>query len=509
MNNVSIATTPVVYSAFRHLTNTSWNALAEFVDNSIASWNIHKAELKPINKDGKLHINITINDEKIVIEDDAFGIEDDRYESAFELANLPLDTSGLNEFGMGMKIAGIWLSNKWTVETSPYKQPYQRDFVFDLHKVVDNQMLILPIVEKEANSDIHFTRVILENLTENAPRGGQGRNGISVLKEKFSVIYSRYINSGEVELTVNGTLLAYEKLVPLKYRYVKGDDPVEYEWCFPFDFSYEFSGKKYSAKGFIGILQKMKTNQNGFLLFRRGRVIASREQTHYYHQKLCGQIGSPQEKRIFGEIELEGFSVSFTKNSIQDAEFELFMRYLAQHIAGNKNIYHNIFKQAEYYREPVDVTKIQSTITKIIQDDAKKVIELPSVPSALDKKIQTIQKFSQDVTSNQVIPSKPVTLKVKINDKEHTIHLSFVNGKPQDCFLKIDIISVLEISTTVNYGNSYFNGKSDLLEKKEVINLLTYFVKTYSYTYLQMIHDGEIKTAEDFTDCFNIMFSKI
>ena len=103
---VSIATKPLVYSAFRYINNKVYNALAEYVDNSIASFLHHKDFLTKLNPKGKLSVYITIDvdNDTIIIEDNAFGIEAKDYDRAFELANIPLDSSGLNEFGMGMKV---------------------------------------------------------------------------------------------------------------------------------------------------------------------------------------------------------------------------------------------------------------------------------------------------------------------------------------------------------------------------------------------------------------------
>ena len=57
---------------------------------------------------------------------------------------------------------------------------------------------------------------------------------------------------------------------------------------------------------------------NGLSLFRRGRVIEGSHDEKYRPKVLCGQNGSPRYKRIFGELELEGFSVSFNKGSFQE-----------------------------------------------------------------------------------------------------------------------------------------------------------------------------------------------
>ena len=102
-------------------------------------------------------------------------------------------------------------------------------------------------------------------------------------------------------------------------------------------------------KGFIGILNKMSTStDNGFLLFRRDKVIGTSYDTKYRPKKLCGEVGSPQYKRIYGELELEGFSVSFTKNSFsQDANLESFIEMLAEDLRRDKTF--KIFDQAKNY----------------------------------------------------------------------------------------------------------------------------------------------------------------
>ena len=107
MSKVSIATKPLVYSTFRYINNTPWNALAEYIDNSLQSFNTHKDVLSKINHGGKVRIDINIDNESIVIIDNAWGIEADNYQRAFELANIPLDATGLSEFGMGMKVSSI------------------------------------------------------------------------------------------------------------------------------------------------------------------------------------------------------------------------------------------------------------------------------------------------------------------------------------------------------------------------------------------------------------------
>ena len=58
-----------------------------------------------------LEVKIRINKEEdtIYIGDNAAGIGVNNYWRAFEPANIPTDNTGLNEYGMGMKTASIFV----------------------------------------------------------------------------------------------------------------------------------------------------------------------------------------------------------------------------------------------------------------------------------------------------------------------------------------------------------------------------------------------------------------
>lgn len=108
IERVSIALKPNVYNTFRNLNNTVSNTLGEYVDNAVQSFIDHKKEL--LETDGsnyklKVHITIDWTNRSISICDNAAGIDAQNYERAFEPAHIPLDDTGLNEFGMGMKTA--------------------------------------------------------------------------------------------------------------------------------------------------------------------------------------------------------------------------------------------------------------------------------------------------------------------------------------------------------------------------------------------------------------------
>ena len=93
----------------------------------------------------------------ITIKDNAAGIGLDSYYRAFEPANIPIDNTGLHEYGMGMKTAAIWLSDIWTVNTKAIDENEERFVEFDLQKVIDEKKEVLEVVKnpKKKGHSLH------------------------------------------------------------------------------------------------------------------------------------------------------------------------------------------------------------------------------------------------------------------------------------------------------------------------------------------------------------------
>ena len=216
--------------------------------------------------------------------------------------------------------------------------------------MVDNEETELPIAVEEADSTDHYTIVTLKQLTNNKPSSRQLNN----IKKHLASIYTKFIREGIINLTVNDELLEYHELACLNAPYYKTPNGPSVLWKKEICFKAPKPDNKgmYVVKGFIGLLETMSTSiDNGFLLFRRDRVIDKCYEDRYRPEDLCGQVGSPRFKRTFGELYLEGFDVSFTKNSFQeDDDLKLFMELLKDDIASDKQF--DLFGQAQNYVKP-------------------------------------------------------------------------------------------------------------------------------------------------------------
>lgn len=361
-HKVSIAIGTNVYNRFEDLPNTFSHILAEFVDNALQSYRDYKNELKRIEPDYKLKVDINFKwiaegkrANEIIVTDNAAGITEDKYPFAFMPAKTPENNEGLNEFGMGLKTAACWLGRRWTVRTKALNEVLEKTINFDLDQVTKNELTELPVEEKIASANKHYTEIIITSPTKNSPT----ERSLEKIKTELSSIYRKSLRNHEIIIIVNGEELSFKEYDIMCAPFVKDPEGPSVYWKKDIDLKIG----KYKAKGFIGILRTMNKDQNRIVLLRRGRVIiGAGPEGHYYSKAISGQSGSPRDKRIFGELELEGFNVAFNKNDIQDKEnLDALMETIACEIHSKD---FDLTTQAQDYREDVRHKRIKNLVSK-------------------------------------------------------------------------------------------------------------------------------------------------
>jgi len=452
-DNVSIKIQSGVYGQFRNLMNKPHYALAEFVDNAVQSYANNRSKFKTIYGDNhSLEVRIGINKDVITIKDNAAGIGLDNYYRAFEPAHIPIDNTALHEHGMGMKTAAIWLSDIWSVKTKAIGENEERFVEFDLQKVIDEKKEVLEVVKNLKKTDIHYTEITLTKLSHNAPSNHQ----IDKIKRHLASIYRNFIRSGYLQLYINEELLTFNDPEILKAPYYKNLEGENILWKKYIDFSMG----DYSAKGFIGVLKTMSTNKvNGISLFRRGRVIVGSHDEKYRPKELCGQIGSPRYKRIFGELELKGFGVSFNKGSFLEVEdLEALIKAIKIEIS-NKGF--DLYGQAEKYVKPktkehnIDVArKLVKALKKASsnnEEQKKPTLVIPTIEdiakqTAKLKDAETISSYEDNET---------------IRGVEYNLKQEFITDPS---ILSLYILEILEntedkmkIVYKINLANDFFS----------------------------------------------------
>jgi len=445
INAVSIKFNPKAYAVFRNLQNKYWFAIGEYVDNAVQSYENNREAIEKIHGHiFQFEIKIDFNWEMdtLTIYDNAGGINSNNFVRAFEPANIPLDNSGLHEFGMGMKTASIWLADIWTVRTSAITESEERTVEFNLHKVLADEKEELSVHTIPIDKDKHYTEIVLKTLSKNAPSAFQ----VSKLKSHLASIYRKFIRTGQLNLIINGEKLYYNDPEILTAPYYLDKDGEDIYWRKEIN----YDDGKYKANGFLALLNEMSTStHNGLALFRRGRVIEGSHDEKYIPKVLFGQIGSFRYKRLFGELELEGFEVSFNKGSFQEqGDIEALMEALKIELSGEKE---NLLKQADEYRKPKP-REAASIVAKELVSALEKEEKNNTLSDKVDQSLQEIE--NPTINNNNSLLSREAK---PLQSHEDSIIL-----KGQKYLLKLDLIN--EPSITYLYTLSVED--SDAFTKK-------------------------------------------
>ncbi len=307
-----------VLSVFRYLNYQPWFALAEFVDNALQSFHANKEALHSAQGPGwKLKVAVEIDTAppgRIVIRDDAAGISKVDFPRAFRPAVVPPDASGLSEFGMGMKSAACWFASRWHVRTKALGETVERTVRFNIKEIVSGELESLAIHKVAAPKAHHYTEVTLDDL-HHVPVG----RTIGKIKEHLADIYRVFLRDGSLEISFNGEILAFDEPTVLVAPYVRRPAAGNRTWKKAISFR---CGRGQSVKGFAALRDPGNHAKSGFALFRRGRLIQGSGDEGYRPAEIFGIGGSYRHLRLFGELHLDGFDVSHTKDGFRWGENE-------------------------------------------------------------------------------------------------------------------------------------------------------------------------------------------
>lgn len=310
---VSIRPGVGILSVLRHLNYKPWFAMAEFVDNSLQSYLQNREKLETLHGKGsrlKVEIEIERSDEtRIIIRDNAAGIASRDYARAFRPAELPTNRTGLSEFGMGMKSAACWFAPRWSARTTALGEDVQRTISLDIDTIVRDDIEELDVAEVNVPRNDHFTELTLIDPYDKlqAKTGGK-------IKDHLASIYRIFLREQTMELWFNREKLSYEIPKVLVAPYYKTPTEPPQRWYKEFDFDF---GDDLKASGFAALREVASTSTAGFALFRRNRLIEGSLDEPYRPELIFGTGNSYRKQRLIGEIHLDGFEVSHTKDGFK------------------------------------------------------------------------------------------------------------------------------------------------------------------------------------------------
>jgi len=297
--------------SYKRLAYTPWHALAEFVDNSTQSYFDHQDELDPVLQADGEGLTVSIVYEKdqgtgfLRITDNALGMSYDDLQRALHVAHPPSNTSGRSKYGMGLKTGATWIGNHWTVRTKKLGETTEHFVEIDVDAIASGKNE-LPYVRVEGKSDAaHYT--IIEITRHN--RRFQGRT-LGKIKDFLRSMYREDFRKNVLKLEWQGDPLTWHDI---DERLLIAPDGTPYKK----DFEFNVDDTK-RVHGWVGILERGSRADAGFSIIHSGRVVRGWPDS-WRPSKLYGQMQGSNDlvnQRLVGEIHLDAFEVSHTKDDI-------------------------------------------------------------------------------------------------------------------------------------------------------------------------------------------------
>ncbi|MDN6882930.1 ATP-binding protein [Variovorax sp. CAN2819] len=474
-DKIEIRPEVTMLGVLRHLNYKPWFAIAEFVDNSLQSYLSHMEALQSVEgTDFRLKVEIELSaagSGEITVTDNAAGISAADFPRAFRAAQVPTDRSGLSEFGMGMKSAACWFCENWSVRTKALGEHVERTVAFDVQKIVDNRIESLAPSSRSEKAERHYTVVKLRGL-HHPPAS----RTVTKIREHLASIYRVFIAGGTLELKFNGDVLKYEApmvLSSVPYTAPGVPSPIEktpVNWIKNIDF--DFGGGQ-RVTGFAALREVGSTTSAGFSLFRRGRLIEGSCDETYRPTFIFKKANSFTYQRLFGELHIEGFAVSHTKDGFRWEEYEdIFLEHLKEAIEAEPL---DLISQAENYRALPTRKSIAeraqvatNAVAKHFQTEVAPLIEAakssPSKPTAIPQQLPVDQLLSSEkqVTINDGDWEWIVTIRTSV-DPSRERWLSISNHEHVDGGDNVRNVEI-ELSLAHPFSSEYLGANNENVE---------------------------------------------
>lgn len=297
-----------IYGTYRRLSYTPWYAIAEFVDNSTQNYFDNEQALRSQDGFDRLEISITYDRHEgaLTVVDNAIGMGRDDLSRAVRLNKPPTDTSGRSEFGLGLKTAACWLGPRWTVVSKKLGEHEELSVTIDVDRFREERPTSVSVDSRTVGrQDSHYTRVEVTGLNDHN-RKFVGRT-VGKIKENLASMYRRDLASGSVRITFND-----EALGTSSYEFLTTQEAGKsVEWRKEVNFGVD----GLHVSGWIAILAKGRQREAGFHLFRRGRMIRGGAGQGWKPVEIFGSGNSFQSQRLIGELDLDEWPVSHTKDA--------------------------------------------------------------------------------------------------------------------------------------------------------------------------------------------------
>lgn len=436
---------PDAISSYKRLAYTPWHALAEFIDNSTQAYFDNREALDEAfaKEGGMLEVAIVYEKDQgyLRIADSSIGMSLDDLDRALHVARPPSNTTGRSKYGMGLKTAACWLGNEWSISTKKLGETTEHQATINVDRIATGQgnLIYRSIEGRDPNQ--HYTIVEIREMN----RSFRGRT-LGKIKQFLESMYREDFRKQRLHLTWNGAQLTWNEI----------DDRILLDAAgnpYKKDFQFEVEGKP--VYGWVAILGKGGRADAGFSIIHCGRVVRGWPDS-WRPTTIYGQLQGSNDlvnQRLVGEIHLDPFEVSHTKDDIlwlgdQEDEVE---RLLLEHCIDYKETARNRRKGDDDERGPtqfetdVAIDELKRELTSPEMIDAINIESVPP-PDVVDSQVESLAHSIADF-----IPT--FSAQIGMLDVKGYLRSDL---SPQDWYVTHDATKAEEVLIIVNQAHPHW-----------------------------------------------------
>jgi hypothetical protein len=371
-----------VLRSYKRLPYKPWHAIAEFVDNSTQSYFNNKHQLDESYRDEGTSLEVSIVYEKdgaglIRITDNAMGMSREELARAMHIGLPPEYAEGRSRYGLGMKMAACWFGDKWKVVTKKLGETTEYTVSVDVERASAGDDDLQEAAVSGLSPTSHYTTIEITDLNHR-PAG----RTLGKLKQFLAGMYRLDIQSKQLVLQWQNSPLD----PAVDWQFLK--DSLGNEYRKSFDFTVE--GKR--AWGWVGVLDVGGRPKAGFAVVHKGRMVQTWPEA-WHPESIYGQTQGSNDlvnQRLVGEINLDDFDVSHTKDDIHwvSDEEDQVQNELKRICAEYRDVAKRTRKQKQHKQAAIDAaarafqTELQSPELVDLIDDTPPA---PEIIAADDK----------------------------------------------------------------------------------------------------------------------------
>jgi hypothetical protein len=455
---------PEIISSYKRLAYQPWYALAEFVDNSTQAYFNNKPLLNPIfeSESTKLTVDILVGHDKhgdfLRIKDNSIGMSQAELKNAVYIGKLPPDTRGRSRYGLGLKTGASWFGDLWTIESKKLNDNIRHKITVNVPKVASGNVN-LPHTKTHAPSGEHGTTIEIRQLH----RRLTGRT-LGKAKNYLRSLFRHDISAGTLDLKVNGQSLSWDSDVD-KRLLVRKDQSLAKK-------NFTFKVGKKTVTGWAGVLEKGSRKDAGFSIIQSDRVITGWPDSYRPETLFGSQEGGSNDlvnQRLFGEIVLEKFEVSHTKDQIlfEDGEQEILESKLKEELGDLRQLALSHRKGGdERLKGP---TESQRGAALNVLEEEINSDPIQDFLSGFEPPSETLIQKSNDAVKDAVVKTTEPDMKSVIGDIHVSLYLS-KDMSPNDPYLIIESTkSKNKVIVIINLNHPHW---ADLTHSQSILNFI-------------------------------------